>query len=101
MELHGVTAADATIRRQRPAERAPEGVWFRRQLRMVCELPCGTVAQQALNKSGMHRVPGTLRDDAAPDPPACKSKIADEIENLVAHELIVKPQRPVLHALAA
>src|ERR1017187_5698205 len=65
----------------------------------VDEIPGGPVAQQALHQRGVHGVARALGDDVALDAPAGERKVADQIEYLVAHELVGKAQRPVLHAL--
>src|SRR5215469_4991707 len=76
----------------RDLERVPlSGHWFSRQLRAVGELPCRAVAQQPLNQRRVHRMTCPLRHHPAPYPPSRKSEIANQIQNLVPHKLIVEP----------
>ena len=54
----------------------------------VGELPGGAVAEELLDEGGVHGVAGSLGDDAAPDAAAGEGEVADEVEDLVAHELV-------------
>jgi hypothetical protein len=51
-----------------------------------------------LNESGVHGVAGAFGDDSTPDAAASEGKIADEVEDLVANELVGKAERAVLDA---
>ena len=41
----------------------------------------------------MQRMTGAMRDDVPDDGMAHQGEVADDIENLVAHELVVEPKR--------
>jgi len=64
------------------------------------ELPGGAVAQQARDEGGVHGVSGALGDDVAEDVVAGQGEVADEVEDLVARELVVEAQIAVEDALA-
>ena len=61
------------------------------------EFPGGAVAEQARDQSGVHGVAGALGDDAALDAAAGEGEVADEVEDLVADELVGEAQGAVLH----
>ena len=62
----------------------------------VGEFPGGAVLHEAADKGGMHGVAGAFRDDAALDAAAGEGEVADEVEHLVADELVVEAEGAVL-----
>src|SRR6185312_12253997 len=59
--------------------------------------PRRPVLHQPLHQRRMHCVPGAFRDHVAPDPAARQRQVADQVEYLVPHKLIPKPQWRILH----
>jgi hypothetical protein len=45
-----------------------------------------------LDEGGVHGVTGSLGDDATPDAAASEGEVADEVEDLVANELVGEPE---------
>jgi hypothetical protein len=72
--------------------------WLGPLIEAVGQLPGGAVAQKALHQRGMHGVAGALGDDAALDTAPGEREVADEVEHLVADELVGKAEWTVLHA---
>jgi len=64
------------------------------------ELPGGAVLQESGNERGMHGVSGALGDNVAEDVMAGESEVSDEVEDLVADELIFEAQRAVQDSFA-
>ena len=64
------------------------------------ELPGGAVAEEAGDQRGVHGVSGALGDDVAEDVMAGEGEVADEVEDLVADELIAEAQVAVEDAVA-
>jgi len=62
----------------------------------VGQLPGGAVAEEALDEGGVHGMAGALGDDAAPDAAAGQGEVADEVEDLVADELVGEAEGAVL-----
>ena len=54
--------------------------------------------QDHRGKLGVERVPAAMRHQMADDRVADERHIADHVQNLVPHELVVEPQRVVQHA---
>jgi hypothetical protein len=76
------------------------GLWergFRGVFAAVGQFPGGAVAEEFLDEGGVHGVAGSLGDDAAPDAVAGKGEVADEVEDLVADELVWKAQGAILN----
>jgi hypothetical protein len=67
----------------------------------VGEDPGAAIADEFLHQSGVHGVAGTLSHDAAFDAAAGEGQVADEVQDLVADELIREPQRRRHGRLAA
>jgi hypothetical protein len=64
----------------------------------VGKFPGGAIAEEFLDEGGVHGVAGALGDDAAPDAAAGEGQIADEVEDLVADELVGETEGAVLDA---
>jgi hypothetical protein len=62
------------------------------------QLPGGAVAEEARDQRGMHSMSGALGNDMAEDVMAGKGEIADEVEDLVAGELVAEAEGAILHA---
>ncbi len=62
----------------------------------VGKIPGGAVFHEAADEGGVHGVAGAFCDDAALDAAAGEGKVADEVENLVANELVVEAEGAVL-----
>src|SRR4029078_13383284 len=56
------------------------------------------LAQQLLHEARVQGVPGADGGDLAVDRAAEERQIADQVEDLVAHEFVAEAQRPVHHA---
>src|ERR1700756_3819685 len=61
--------------------------------------PGRAVFQQTRDQSRVHGVSRPLGDNVAKDVMSGQRQIADQVQHLVAHKLIVEAQRPVKHAL--
>ena len=64
------------------------------------EFPGGAVAEQAGDERGVHGVAGAFGDDVAEDVMAGEGKVANEVEDLVAGELVAEAEIAVEDALA-
>jgi len=64
------------------------------------QFPRRAVFQKTRDQRGVHGVSGALGYDVAKNVVAGESEVADEVEDLVANELVVKAQRAVGDALA-
>ena len=64
------------------------GLGGRQGVEAVGELPGGAVAHEALHEGGVHGMAGALGDDAALDAAAGEGEVADQVEDLVADELV-------------
>ena len=62
------------------------------------QLPCRAVLQQARDQRGVHGVAGALGDDVTLDAAAGEGQIADQVEHLVAHVLVLEAERAVFGA---
>src|ERR1051325_1348582 len=67
--------------------------------REIPVFPGSALPQQLLDEARVQGVPGADRGDLADDRAADQGEVADEVEHLMAHELVAEAQGTVHYAL--
>ena len=68
-----------------------------KSLRHIYDLPRGTRPQEFGHQRGVKNVAAPLSPEASQERHSQQRQIADDVQNLVAHKLIPKAQRRVVH----
>ena len=91
----------ATIPRNRRAAARPQAPRAPGPHRLLHQLPRVALLEDLRGERGVQRVPAAVRDQVADHRGADQRQVADHVQDLVAHELVLEPQRVVQHARLA